>query len=277
MRFVQQQQSHGSLTALLTTPPSPPLAKGISESEPGSIAHLSDRDDAEIWYGWKRRLYYVIPPLTLLNIILYVTYLTLRIVCVISAQQERQVTYYQAWVFLAIEIAVTIPPLMHNGWTMWATKRRQRPKLRLLGDDVPSVDVFITCCGEEDGLILDTVRAACDLDYPLDRFRVILLDDGPSQALESAVAHFAKHTPNLLYLSRSKIPGVPHHFKAGNLNYGLEQSLALPGGPSTYMAALDADMVSTQSKSTALLHLPMAYDAYRSRKSAGLEPSYRIS
>jgi cellulose synthase/poly-beta-1,6-N-acetylglucosamine synthase-like glycosyltransferase len=105
------------------------------------------------------------------------------------------------------------------------------------------VDVFITCCGEEDDLVLDTLRAACNLDYPRDRFRVILLDDGKSPGLESACGGLAKTYPNVFYMARIKVPGVPHHFKAGNLNYGLDQVHLLPGGAGKFMAALDADMI----------------------------------
>jgi hypothetical protein len=35
-------------------------------------------------------------------------------------------------------------------------------KLRLTGNECPTVDVFITCCGEDDEVVLDTVRGACD-------------------------------------------------------------------------------------------------------------------
>ena len=117
--------------------------------------------------------------------------------------------------------------------------------LRLKNDDVPTVDVFVTCCGEDDEVVLDTVRAACDLDYPQDMFRVIVLDDGRSASLEVAVGQLGTQFYNVYYMSREKIPGVPHHFKAGNLNYGLEQVDHLPGGPGEFMAALDADMVNT--------------------------------
>lgn len=126
---------------------------------------------------------------------------------------------------------------------MWALKKRHRPRLRLQGDEVPTVDVFITCCGEDDDVVLDTIRGACDLDYPQDRYRVIVLDDGASAALESAVRGLSMIHPNIFYMAREKIPGKPHHFKAGNLNYGLDAVHNLPGGASKFMAALDADMV----------------------------------
>ncbi|KAL2205248.1 putative glycosyl transferase [Sarocladium strictum] len=239
--FVQQQHSSASLQNLLSTPTSPSFAKGYAE--PGTIEHLHDRDDIDTWHGWKRNLYYLVPIFTFLNIIFYIIYLVLRVACVVSAQNAAGEVYIQAWVFLAIEVMVTIPPMLHNIWTMWAAKSRGRPKLRLSGDDVPTVDVFITCCGEDDGVVMDTIRAACAQDYPLDRFKVIVLDDGQSKQLESEVHQLSKHQPNLFYMARPKIPGVPHHFKAGNLNYGLEHSHLLPGEPGFYMAALDADMI----------------------------------
>lgn len=122
---------------------------------------------------------------------------------------------------------------------------RKRPKLRLRGENVPTVDVFVTCCGEDMEILLDTVRAACDVDYPPDRFRVLVLDDGESAELRSAVTKLQQQQRyhNLHYAARIKIKGLPHHFKAGNLNYGLSYVHALDGGPGEYVAALDADMI----------------------------------
>lgn len=173
----------------------------------------------------------------------YIFYLGLRITCVILAQKAENATFAGAWVFIALELATAIPSMLHNCWTMFALKSRLRPKLRLIGDDCPNVDVFVTCCGEEDEVVIDTVHAACDQDYPMDKFRVIVLDDAKSSSLEASVRQLALTYPNLHYMARTKIPGVPHHFKAGNLNYGLEQTRLMPGGAGQFMAALDADMV----------------------------------
>jgi cellulose synthase/poly-beta-1,6-N-acetylglucosamine synthase-like glycosyltransferase len=110
--------------------------------------------------------------------------------------------------------------------------------------DLPTVDVFVTCCKEDNDVVMDTARASCDQDYPQDRFRVIILDDGKSQELEQMAEEASHMWPNLIYMSREKIPGKPHHFKAGNLNFGLEQITLLPGGSAEFVGALDADMVS---------------------------------
>lgn len=227
---------------LLPGQASPVLAKEWVEGS-DQIARLHKRDDSDIWGGWKRHVFRMVPILTVLATGMYLVYLALRIYCVISAQQLAKEIYAQAWVFIAVEVAVAIPSIMHNIWTMWSMKKRQRPKLRLMGEDVPTVDVLLTCCGEEDDLVLDTARAACDVDYPRDRFRVIICDDGKSEGLENGIAALAMTYPNVHYLCRPKYPGVPHHFKAGNLNYALDFVHTMPGGAGQFMAALDADMV----------------------------------
>lgn len=147
---------------------------------------------------------------------------------------------------------------LHQTWSILMYKGRKRPKVRLQGDDTPTVDVFITCCGEDVDVVLDTTRAACAVDYPIDRFRVIVLDDGKSAELSAAVEVLQQQFPNLYYSARTKIKGVPHHFKAGNLNHGLDYVHHLKGGAGEYMAALDADMIpEPEWLRTIIAHLVM--------------------
>lgn len=196
--------------------------------------------------NWKRYAYYLAPFLAVVTLGLYWLYFALRIRFTISAQNKEHATFPMAWVFIAVEMSVAVPVFLQSFWSIFILKKRNRPKLRLVGNDVPTVDVFVTCCREDDDLILDTVRAACDVDYPSDRFRVVVLDDGNSESLERGIIGLQETYPNLHYRSREKIPGVPHHFKAGNLNYGLDEVHNMPGGASQFMAALDADMIPEQ-------------------------------
>ncbi|KAH0564752.1 hypothetical protein GP486_001861 [Trichoglossum hirsutum] len=212
----------------------------------GIIVRLHDRDDAEQWKGIKRYIYFFAPFLILMDVALYLVYLAFRLYCIIDLQRRTGISAGPAWIFIGVEFLITIPYLMNNGWAMFALKTRNRPRLRLVGHQVPTVDVFVTCCKEDNEVIMDTVRAACDQDYPLDKFRVIVLDDGKSVELEQMILEASKMWPNLIYMSREKKPGVPHHFKAGNLNYGLEQLTLLPGGSAEFVGALDADMVSAR-------------------------------
>lgn len=124
-----------------------------------------------------------------------------------------------------------------------------RPLLRLIGNQVPTVDVLIPCCGESLDIILDTVRAACALDYPRDRYRVILLDDGKSADLEKQIAILKNAHGNLFYSARGV--DVTIHSKGANLNHGLRFMQNL--GPSEYVAVLDVDMIPMPDFLRALL------------------------
>lgn len=120
---------------------------------------------------------------------------------------------------------------------------RKRPKLRLRGEAVPTVDVLFTTCGEVVAMITNTVKSACEIDYPKDRYRVIICDDDADPNLEAALQPLIREYPHLVYQARTKIPGVPHHYKAGNLQSGIDYAVTLPGGPAEYLATLDADMI----------------------------------
>jgi hypothetical protein len=210
----------------------------------GSIIKLADRDDNEHMPQWKRYLFNTTPLWVFLSTVSYFAYFSYRIICTVDSQRQFHQAYPMAWIFIAIEVTIAIPTYGHLFMTMFMLSPRKRPKLRLTGDDVPDVDVFVTCCREETDLVLDTVKAACDIDYPVDRFRVVVLDDGRDQDLQEECERLQQTTYfNLYYMAREKIPGKPHHFKAGNLNYGFEEVAKLPGGASHFAAALDADMI----------------------------------
>ena len=116
-----------------------------------------------------------------------------------------------------------------------------RPLFRLTGDDVPTVDVLIPCCAESFDVILDTVRAACALNYPRNRYRVVLLDDGNSADLKAQIEVLKQTEENLFYTARGV--NVVKHSKAANLNHGLAYVEKLKTGASEYVAVLDVDMI----------------------------------
>jgi hypothetical protein len=220
----------------------------------GSIIKVHNRDDVEHLAGWKRFIFRLTPLFIFLSMATYSGSLVLRIYCVDAAQKAQHQSYPLAWIFIAIEMSVVIPTFMHLFMSLFMFfKPRNRQKLRLCGDDVPAVDVFITCCKEEVDLIADTVRAACAIDYPVDRFRVVLLDDGADSLLQEEIESMTETYPNLYYKAREKIPGKPHHFKSGNLNYGFEEVARMPGGAAQFAAALDADMIPEREWLRALM------------------------
>lgn len=104
--------------------------------------------------------------------------------------------------------------------------------------------------------MLDTVRAACNLDYPKDRFRVFLSDDAKSDSLKAAIASLDITSPNLIYTAREKPP--VKDYKAGNLNHGLRISkeisnLAWQSKPLYSEEALKFEFPSKKSSAATLV------------------------
>ena len=109
---------------------------------------------------------------------------------------------------------------------------RSAPRLR--DDELPSVDIFVPSYNENRELLARTLAAAKAIDYPADKFKVFLLDDGGtdqkrnSDRIEIAAEAEQRHIElkqlcvdlDVLYLTRAR----NEHAKAGNLNNGLEHS-----------------------------------------------------
>ncbi|MDF2116471.1 UDP-forming cellulose synthase catalytic subunit [Roseiarcaceae bacterium H3SJ34-1] len=111
----------------------------------------------------------------------------------------------------------------------------QRKRLPRDDDDIlPTVDVFIPSYNEDDYILATTIAAAMSMDYPKEKLKVWLLDDGgtdqkcndsnPVKAeaararradLQALCAQMGAH-----YLTRAR----NEHAKAGNLNNGLKAS-----------------------------------------------------
>lgn len=90
----------------------------------------------------------------------------------------------------------------------------------------PSVDVLIPTYDENLDVVGPSILAAVQMDYPRDRLKVVVLDDGD----RPEVAAFAR-AAGAEYLAREDCAGA----KAGNLNHGLARSEA------DLVAVFDAD------------------------------------
>ena len=118
-----------------------------------------------------------------------------------------------------------------------------RPTLRIFGEHVPGVDLLIVCCGEPRDIVLDTVKAACQIDYPVNKLRIILADDAHDPILRNEVLELHETHPNLHYHARIKPDEGPHGYKAGNINTTMKYVDTLPGGQHEFIGVLDADMI----------------------------------
>lgn len=115
--------------------------------------------------------------------------------------------------------------------TIWPLKRKPVP----LPDDLsqwPSVDIFIPSYNEPLSVVMPTVIAALALDWPRDKMKVYLLDDGRRQDFKEFAASVGVNyvtRPNNLYA------------KAGNIN------AALPHTDGELIAIFDCDHIPTRT------------------------------
>lgn len=96
----------------------------------------------------------------------------------------------------------------------------------------PTVDVFIPTYNEDLSVVRLAVLAALTLDWPAEKLRVYLLDDGRRDAFRD----FAQ-TCGAIYLTRDN----NRHAKAGNLNEALKRTSG------DFVAIFDCDHVPTRS------------------------------
>ena len=231
------------------------------------VAERDHDDFTLVW--WKQRLYDRRELLSILSLSATSLYLFLRAHYILKAQNDISGLLWWLWLYWASEAigygmssltvpagllkSLTAPSIVEDIWRILVRTRRDRPRLRLIGAQVPTVDIIITVCGEDIEVIMDTVRAACVIDYPRDPFRVVVSDDGVDHNLQECIGMLQKSMPNLHYYTRPKYPGVHHGCKAGNINQAMRHVETLEGGPGEYFAILDADMIPEPQLLRALL------------------------
>eukprot|EP00850_Spirogloea_muscicola_P017740 SM000155S01669 [mRNA] locus=s155:215267:219042:+ [translate_table: standard] len=142
--------------------------------------------------------------------------------------------------FLATEVSIYLSTLVL--FLEVSRPARERPaKLMPSAGPFPVVSILVCCCNEDLEVIQDTVRAAASQKYPTSYFTVWVCDDGGDDKLKDWVeVEGAETGGRVRYLRRSKPKGVPHHFKAGNINWGLRHASG------DFVAILDADMIPSR-------------------------------
>ena len=110
----------------------------------------------------------------------------------------------------------------------------KRPPLPLDGNRAtwPTVDVLVPTYNEPLHVVRSTVLAAMAMDYPADKMRVLLLDDGRREAFRDFAAQVGVE-----YVTRDNNA----HAKAGNINHALKR---LNG---EFVAIFDSDHVPLRS------------------------------
>ncbi len=144
---------------------------------------------------------------------------------------ETPLDTFFGWGLVGAELYSLLVLLLGYVQTAWPLRRKPVP---LPADRTtwPTVDVFIATYNEPLSVVRQTVFSALSMDWPADKLKVHILDDGKREEFRQ----FALDT-GALYVTRDN----NHHAKAGNLN----EALKVTDGE--YVAMFDCDHIPTRS------------------------------
>ena len=137
-----------------------------------------------------------------------------------------------------------------------ATKKEKAKGLEVYGDnELPTVDILICTYNEPMKLVEKTLAASLNLNYPKDKYKVYICDDGRRKEFEDMAKNY-----EVEYITRDN----NLYAKAGNINNALE---VIKGD---LFVVLDADMMPKKEflektvgyfidKSTGFVQTPQAY------------------
>jgi cellulose synthase (UDP-forming) len=144
---------------------------------------------------------------------------------------DRPFDAFWGLILVSAEVYTTVVLMLGYFQTAWPLKRKPVP-LPSDRSAWPTVDVFIPTYNEPLAVVKPTVYAALALDYPADKLRIHVLDDGRRPEFK----HFCEQV-GVTWTIRSH----NRHAKAGNIN----EALKITDGE--YLAIFDCDHIPTRS------------------------------
>ncbi|HMF86421.1 MAG TPA: glycosyltransferase, partial [Nitrospiraceae bacterium] len=172
--------------------------------------------------SWKKRGHQVILALTLF---LYARYLLWRGLYTLNTGDWMSLlvswTVYTAEAYAFVQILL----FAYHAWS--PLERQPVPLCRY-----PIVDIFVTVVDEPLSILRRTLIGCVNQDYPKDRYRVHVLDDGQRNEIRALAASL-----NCGYIRRAD----RQHAKAGNLNHALHETSG------EIIAIFDVDHVPTNN------------------------------
>jgi cellulose synthase (UDP-forming) len=172
--------------------------------------------------SWKKRGHQVILALTLF---LYARYLVWRGLYTLNTSDWSSLL--MSWTVYTAE-AYAFVQILLLAYHAWSPLERQPVPLR----SYPIVDIFVTVVDEPLSILRRTLIGCVNQDYPKDRYRVHVLDDGQRDEIRALAASL-----NCGYIRRAD----RQHAKAGNLNHALQETSG------EFIAIFDVDHVPTGS------------------------------
>jgi cellulose synthase (UDP-forming) len=172
--------------------------------------------------SWKKRGHQIILALTLF---LYARYLLWR--GLYTLNMEDWTSLLVSWTVYTAEAYAFVQILLF-AYHAWSPLERQPVPL----SSYPIVDIFVTVVDEPLTILRRTLIGCVNQDYPKDRYRVHVLDDGHRNEIQALAASLSCG-----YIRRAG----RQHAKAGNLNHALQETSG------EFIAIFDVDHIPTGS------------------------------
>ena len=144
---------------------------------------------------------------------------------------DRYTDMFFATGLLAAEMYAYIVLLLGYFQVLWPLNRKPAPLPRDLSQ-WPTVDIYIPTYNEPLKVVRPTILAALDIDWPADKLRVYVLDDGKRQQFRE----FCEQV-GATHITRNN----SRHAKAGNLNAAMQKT------EGEFIAIFDCDHIPTRS------------------------------
>ena len=170
-----------------------PIAAGVSALVLLAIGLLIRKDQGRRW-------------VLSLSLLLYVRYMVWRALYTIPTDDVNSMIV--GWIVYLAEL-YGLCQFFFFTYQSWSPTNRQPAPIT----NYPTVDIMVTVVDEPLSLLRQTLVGCLSQEYPKDRFKVYVLDDGHRLEAKKLAA-----TLGCGYIRR---PDHPRHAKAGNLNHAL--------------------------------------------------------
>jgi len=144
-----------------------------------------------------------------LSLFLYARYMVWRLIYTLPSDSSYSISL--GWIIYLAEL-YGLCQFCFFTYQSWSLSNRQSVPITIY----PTVDIMVTVVDEPLPLLRQTLIGCRSQEYPQDRFRVYVLDDGDRTDVQSLAI-----TLGCSYIQR---PDRPRHAKAGNLNHALRST-----------------------------------------------------
>lgn len=174
-------------------------------------------------------------------------YLYLRSTNILKAQTATGDKFYAAWIFFMSEFLFSVWIFFRSIKQLLSMRLTAATRYTLKGDvGLPTVDILVICSGQDASMIMDSTVATARLDWPVDKLRILVIDETGSEIIKRSVEYYANNRAlHVTYHRRNKNAIAPRNgwTKSSSINFGLAETRADGRISGEYVLVLDAESI----------------------------------